>query len=129
MMSSGVAFHQTQRKSVFVMTRIAKALLCSALLLLPSCQGQSPALLACETLDEVFENLYGQGDLDIYVASTERLAEQVRDANDQLLRDVGTSLHILAVQWREAGYADEQLRQANLTGVNLLNDHCLALRG
>lgn len=111
------------------MTRRAGALLSLALLSIVSCQSQSPDAVACETVDEIAATFLADEDLEGYVTSTEDLALELDEVDDQLLRDVGTSLYIVALQWRESGYEDEQLREANTVGVNLLANRCEELRG
>lgn len=97
------------------------------MVLLVSCQSEAD-LAVCETADDL-NDYFLSGDLDGYVAETEVLADRVDEADDQVLRDVGNSLRIVAFQWSESGFDDEVLQQANQTGVDVLNARCAELRG
>lgn len=110
------------------MTRTAGALLSVLVLSLVSCQSESPDEAACETVDDIVVSFEGE-DFDGYLTSAEDLATGMDQVDDQLLSDVGTSLYIVALQWSESGYEDEQLREANTLAVNLLANRCEELRG
>ena len=113
----------------FVQLRKMKSLLLGLLLIaLAACQGESTDLLACETVDDLSRHLIEGTDLQGYVALAELLANQVTEADDQLLRDVGTSLYILALRWEEGDFTQIEMFQANQSALNLLNDRCAELR-
>ncbi len=106
-------------------TSLALALL---LITLAACQEDSTDLLACETVDDLSQHLAEGTDLEGYVALAEVLADQVAEAGDQLLRDVGTSLYIVALRWEEGDFTEIEMYQANQSAIQLLNDRCAELR-
>jgi hypothetical protein len=118
-----------QDRYPFVHLRPTKSLVLALLLIaLTACQGDSTDLLACETVDDLSAKLAEGTDLQGYVASAELLADQVAEADDQLLRDVGTSLYIVALSWAEADFTEIEMFQANQSALILLTDRCTELR-
>lgn len=108
--------------------RIRSLALALLLVALVGCQGDSTDLIACDTVDDLSRHLDEGTDLPGYVESAELLADQVTEADDQLLRDVGTSLYIVALRWEEGDFTEIEMFQANQSAVLLLNNRCAELR-